>query len=255
VRLAVVVLLLAGCDRLFGFEPVPATDARGAHIDATADGVSRDAPADVLALDAALPGAKLVQQNANQNNASGLSVTLAANPTIGNMLVVIGGATCGLTGVSGGGVATWQRAAYSGVSPTISVYYGVSDGSSASVHLAPQCTTLTWGLVTEWSGLATANTIDTKTESGAAAGAMGTGFINDAVNPTSAPDLLIFGVSCYGTIGPPAASWTQLQQVVASSTVTQRAWYEPVATAGQYVVDVGYTNDWDSALVAFRIGP
>ena len=32
-----VVLLLAGCDRLFGFEPVPATDAAGPHIDAAAD--------------------------------------------------------------------------------------------------------------------------------------------------------------------------------------------------------------------------
>jgi len=249
-----VVLLLAGCDRLFGFASVPATDAHGSQIDAAGDGASHDAPTDALALDGRRPDAMLVQQTARENNGNGLAITLTAMPTPGNMLVVIGGATCGLIGVSGGGVTTWQQAAYSGVSPTISVYYGVTDGTSATLLLAPQCTTMTWGLVTEWSGLAPVNALDTKTEAGQQAGPNGAGFINDAVNTTSAPDLLIFGVACYGSIGPPA-TWTELDEVVASSTITQRAWYERAPTVGQYAVDVPYTDDWDSALVAFRIGP
>lgn len=247
------VLLLAGCDRLFGFAPVPATDAHAPRLDAAGD--ARDAPSDVLTTDARPPSAVLVQQRTNQNSASGLDVTLAARPTSGDTLVLIGGASCGLSGVSGGGVPTWQRAAYSGVSPTISVYYGVSDGSFATVHLTPQCTAITWGLVTEWSGLAATNTVDMHTETGMAGGPTTTGFINMAVNTSSAPDLLIFGVACYGTIGPPAASWTPLSQVVAGAMITQRAWYEPAPATQQYVVDVPYTDDWDAALVAFRIGP
>ena len=230
--------MLAGCDRVFQLDHVPATDAP--IVDATADG--------------AAPAALLVQQIANANNATGLDVTLPAKPAPGNTLVVIAGAECGLSNISGGDVATWQLAAYSGVSPTFSIFFGVTDGGSMTVHLTPQCSSKTWGLVTEWSGLAAVNALDVHANMGMS-GSGSSGTIHLSVTTTSAPDLLVFGAACYGAIGNATPEWTELHEVVASATITQRAWYQLVPSTAPYAINVSYANEYDSGLATFRTGP
>jgi hypothetical protein len=243
-------LLLAGCQRLFQLQPVPASDANG-PVDVAADSDSLP-PLDVAGADGTRGiGPALVQQTTNETNGTGLDVALPASPANGNVLVLVGGAECGLTGVSGGGVASWQQAAYSGDSPTDAIYFGVTDGSPASVHLTPQCSAKTWGLLTEWRGLATMNTLDDHNNFGMA-GTNNSGTLDIAVDPTAAPDLLVFGIACYGATGDAASPWVELDEVTASATITQRAWYQLAPSPGQYHAVVTYSNEYDSTIVAFR---
>jgi hypothetical protein len=242
-------VLLAGCQHLFDLREVHG-DAQIA-VDGNDAAGSADASGDALIGDAAGATAHLIQQITNQADSTSLDVTFTTVPAAGHTLVLIGGAECGLAAVSGGAV-TWTLAAYHGSSPTVSVFYGMADGFTSSVHLVPNCTTAKiWGLVTEWTGVAGTNAADMKSENGGT-GTNNAGFINMAVNTSVAPELLVFGVSCYGTIGNAAPPWTALQPVNAASTITQRAWYQVAPTQSQYTVTVQYTNEWDAVLVGLE---
>ncbi|HEY5924137.1 MAG TPA: hypothetical protein VIV11_20800, partial [Kofleriaceae bacterium] len=117
-----------------------------------------DAP---LATDDALPDAPplpmavLVQQ-ANGFSANGgmVSATLPALPTSGNVLVMVGAAISGsLTSVTGGG-ATWTRATSSLINSNVEVWFGVTNGSSATVTVNRTLSISSiWLVVFEWQGL------------------------------------------------------------------------------------------------------
>ena len=247
-RFGALLLLLGGCQRLFDLRSVPDVDAPRAA-DAGGDGSA--APPDD-----APPGVALVQHRAvGSTTTSSLSITLQAQPTAGDVLVVFGGAENGISTIAGGGVTTWQSAASSGVSPTIYVWYGITDGSSRSVTMVMNSSAKAWGDVAEWSRLDTANPFDTQTAMGMAAGSASSGTIDLQVTTTAAPDLLVFGVSCYGGVGTPAGMWTTLDTVGAAATVTLYTWYQVANTAGAEAATASFTNDWDAALVAFHALP
>src|SRR5690348_11701447 len=112
-RLAVL-LLLAGCDKLLSLGDI--------H-------VPIDAP----------PGP--VQQ---VTNFSVITTTLAASlpqqPVAGNLLVMVGATPANaLSSVTGGG-AQWQRGTLATANINVEIWYGITDGSSATVTIAcPTC--------------------------------------------------------------------------------------------------------------------
>jgi hypothetical protein len=245
-----VLLLLAGCQNLFGLRSVPTSDGHAAA-DAARDAAmgSADAPADaIVVLDAIKPLPSLVQQASSSNDGIGLDVTMQSRPNTGDTLIVVGGATCGLATISGGGVAVWQLVADSEVSPTNMLMVGVTDGSSSSLHLVPKCTTQTWGLVSEWTSLA-AVPADASNHQGMVTSVAGT--LDIAVTEPNAPDLLVLGVSSYGALGSPSAAWTEMDPIMAGS-ITQRTWYQLAAATGQHTADVSINSDYDATIAAFR---
>ena len=228
-RVAMVVLL-AGCDAVLGLD----------HVKPNPDAAFLDAPP-----------AMLVQQETATTNATTLTATLPNPPARDDMLVMIGGAEAGVSTVSGGGVANWQVAEHSGVSPSITIWYGVTDGSSATVTLKAFNTGAFWVLVTEWSNLQAINTVDASARDGRGGGATITGNIQLAMTTASAPDLVIFAAACYGPLGNPTGPWLELQ-TAASASAVQRSWYQLVGAPGPQSASVTYMNEWDAALVGLR---
>jgi hypothetical protein len=224
----VALVLVAGCESLFGVTAPTAIDAGG---------------------DARPVSPVLVQQmTASSASATSLAVTLPNRPAAQDVLVMIGGSPFGVTSVTGGGV-TWQVAGYSGVSPTQTIWYGVTDGSSATVVLAAAMQSDMWVDLTEWRGLDASLPIDGTAHNGGSGGTI-TGPLDLAITTQHGPDLLVFAASCFGTITTPPGSWTDLATVVAG-TITQTAWYAVAGTAGAQAVHSTYRNEWDAVLVAF----
>src|SRR4051812_31191575 len=116
------------------------------------------AGSDVLPLDASVEVVALVQQVTGYapNSNAPLAATLPSLPAAGHLLVMIGAAEHGgLTSVTGGGVATWTRATRSLSNTNVEVWFGVTDGSSATVTVTfPAFGLPMWLAVTEWSGMA-----------------------------------------------------------------------------------------------------
>jgi hypothetical protein len=203
--------------------------------------------------DASLP--MLVQEMTAWNEgASSLSITLPSVPASQHVLVLIGGAEGGVGSVTGGGV-NWQTAAYSSASPSIHIWFGVTDGSSAVVTLATTNvgTDRAWLDLTEWSGLAPVNTLDAHANNGMGGGGI-TGTIDLQLSTSGAPELLVFAVSCYGVIGSEDASWTSFVPV-GTGSVGQEAWHKIADVAGLQTAQTTYTSGWDAALAAFHTMP
>jgi hypothetical protein len=229
------IVLGTGCDRLFSIQ----------HVDP-------DAPA---------PTTDLVQQQtAADPNEWMISATLPALPTNGNLLVVIGATDrYNLASPSGGGVATWTLAALSSTHANVEIWYGVSDGSSATVTINCGCPTTTLGnmrlSVSEWQGLAASNAAEVGSD---AAGSSKPGAATiPAITTLDRPDLLIFGVSVVGTIAADAAgsgTWTALDPITVAPVI-QSHWYQLVAEPGSYAASVMVNGDWDAAIAAFRALP
>lgn len=145
----------------------PATDTCELHAIDIDAGTRLDAAIDARRPPDAAPDAAtsptLVQQAGNSAaSAPTISATLPAVPAAGDVLVMIGGNPQGaLTSVTGGGVATWTRAARSTANANVEVWYGVTDGSNAvvTIMLAGSASSMSI-VVAEWSGLATTNTLD-----------------------------------------------------------------------------------------------
>lgn len=234
-----------------------AVDA-GAHDATPIDGRPADASLDAaIAIDAPAPGAVLVQQKARERTASStLATTLDAPPLAGHTLVMIGGGPVApLVGVSGGGIATWRRAAFSPVAANVEIWYGVTDGSSSTVTITAEsaASSLTM-LVTEWSGLATTLALD-----GASANADTTTTASAGqISTTNAPDLVLFAVASFtpNTFGTPAGFTALMPLAGAQTGVNQAAWYRQVATSGTVSPTVSVTStEWDACLVALKLAP
>jgi hypothetical protein len=228
-----------------------AIDAPAAPQDAAPD-VAVDAPM----IDAPLPTAQLVQQNVNYAAlGQQVSVVLANLPQAGDVLVFVGGCPQNnLDSVSGGGVTTWTRGAFSRVNANVEIWYGVTDGTSATVTAKlSTCVGPIQGHASEWSGL-------TATPSDGGHATAGTTSPADpgAVTTTHARDLLIFGVAddAPNTFGNPApGTWTALE-APSGMYIMQGEWFEVVPAAGTYDPHVSETaHSWDAALVALQIAP
>jgi hypothetical protein len=221
-----------------------------ADLDAsTADAPSADAPPS--------RAPRLVQQATAGATSGEPTITLLRSPTAGSVLVVAAGAgQAPLDGISGGGVTTWHPATASAVDCNEEIWYGTTDGSSASVtlRLANNVRAI-FGSVTEWSGLAPANTLDIATAtSGASSPATTRPFTT-----RHASDLLFFSASTispvtWGTVTP--GPWTALL-VVNGGECAQAAWYRFVTAADSYTPSVTESGSfaWDAAAAAFIVSP
>ena len=205
-------------------------DASGVDgADPPADAVA-DAPADARP-DASAPTAAVVQQQtAYAASAAMLSVTLPTPPAAGNLLVMIGGTPSGsLDMVSGG--ATWTRATFSVTNSNIEVWYGVADGTTATVTIRrTSSTSAMWISASEWSGLATSAVLEGATGDDGVTTTVSAGML-DISNP---PALLVFAASAFapGVWGTPTpAGWTALAPIDGAA-VTQRAWFRVTPSAG-----------------------
>lgn len=215
---------------------------RDAAIDATPDAPT-DAPSTPM----------LVQQvKTTADAAATLSATLAA-PVAGHVLVMIGGGPAAPIGTVTGGGATWTSAAGSYVNSNEEIWFGVTDGSNRTVTITiPNTAGPIFMLVSEWSGLAIANTLDIGNVANGVTSPASAGSIT-----THARDLVLFGVSAFvpETFGTPSpGSWTALTPIAATSVV-QSAWYQ-LAPPGTYAPQITTTGTpWDAAITALRVAP
>lgn len=226
--------------------------------DAAVDDGTADAEPDAridAPIDAPPATAELVQQNVGYAaTGNQLPILLANLPAAGNVLVFVGGCpSARLDSVAGGG-ATWVRGTYSDVHMNVEAWYGITDGTSATVTASlAGCSGPFWGAVTEWSGLAAApGDIATSAD----------GVMSPAdpgpLTTTHASDLLIFAVTDPGPnlFGMPApGTWTALQNPI-GLFVKQASWYRIVSTTGTYDVQVSETaHQWDAVMIALKIAP
>ena len=225
-----------------------------ARIDAPTDAIAAiDAPPDAPPA----PTATLVQQVTSKVLSSDmLSATLPAAPAAGHVLIMVGDSPqAEIVSVTGGGVATWTRAAIASMDCNSEIWFGVTDGSSSTVTISdPNTTQEDWMNLSEWSGLSTTLTLDNAiamsgTTSPASAGTLLTGH---------AHDLVIFTVSdntpnTYGTPGP--GTWTAMTPVEVANC-GQVDYYAIVNATGTYAPAISVTTlTWDAAIAAFRIAP
>jgi hypothetical protein len=209
------------------------------------------APGD--ASDAAVTAVRLEQQgSAFLGQATTLTIDLPNAPRAGDLLVFTGaGNSDSLASVTGGGT-TWSLAARSDANANVEIWYGITDGSSATVTIAlPTNNSPMWGVVSEWSGMATVNVMD---------GAAATSGLNSpasagGITTQNAHDLIVFAVAdgTPNTFGDPApGAWTALDSIDRQQLV-QHAWYQVVTTATAYDPAVSETNGgWDAAVAALR---
>jgi hypothetical protein len=220
-----------------------------APTDPSTDGAI-DAPPDAATM------AMLVQQTTNYaTSAAMLSATLATTPASGSVLVMIGATPSGgLTSVTGAG-ATWTRATQSLMNSNVEIWFGVTNGSSATVtvartnNVAPM-----WLAVSEWSGLSTTSTVDKAASTYGSGNPVSAGSIQTA----NARDVIIFAATAYtpNTYGVPSpGTWTPMTGI-AGQTNTQSAWYRVESATGTFAPQVTQTGGfWEAAIVALRIAP
>jgi hypothetical protein len=177
-----------------------------------------------------------------------------ADAAPGHLLVMIGAATHGpIDGISGGGV-TWTRATSSTIITNIEIWFGITDGSSSTISMtmATNGNRSIWLVVTEWSGMATANILDVAQASSGISSPAATG----GVTTTNAHDLIIFGIAdgAPSTIGTPIpGNWTGLVGN-SNAAVVQLEWYAIESATGTLNPHVSETaNMWDAAIAAFRL--
>jgi len=249
-----VALATAACGRV-GFDTVQSgRDTPDAGIDATSDPVGTGQP------DAGPAGIALIQQTTGSKpSATSASATLPRPTVPGDLLVVVGGDDGGLmSGVTGGGVASWSRATASDKHANIEIWYGVvTTASSSAVTLASDATGNARLNVTEWSGLVPrqADVLD------AAAAQPGTADKATApsITTTHAGDLIVFAVSDYDPNSfevPKDGSWSTMTSVDLVGHYTESSWFQIVSAAGAVQPRVDQTaNNWEAGIAAFKIAP
>jgi hypothetical protein len=216
-----------------------------ATIDASSDGALPDAP----------PNAPALQQQITNYaaTAASLSATLPAAPTSGRVLVMIGATPSGgLTSVTGGG-ASWTLATRSLTNANIELWYGVSDGSSATVTIArTNNTSNMWLVVSEWSGLTTPVVLDGAISTFGTTSPASAGSIS-----TTGATLVLFAAANGGsnTFGAPTpGTWTAMTGITGVNM--QNEWYRVAPSPGTFAPAVTETaNAWDAAIAAFRFEP
>jgi hypothetical protein len=193
---------------------------------------------------------RLVQEMTSFNEgATSLSVSLPALPESQHLLLLIGGAEGGVLSPTGGGV-TWQTAAFSSTSSGLTIWFGITDGSSATVTLPTTNTSpidRTWLDLSEWSGLATANELDGHDSAGSNAAAA----VDLKLATAAAPDLLVFAVVTYTPSPGLDASWTS-DTAIGTGSVAQAMWHKVVTTAGMQEVQTATAGQYDAGFAAFR---
>lgn len=223
-RLAAVVVVLAGCDRLFELKAFE-------HVDGGSSS-----------------SITLVQQNTSAAKAATmLSATLPGMPAPGNLLLMIGAAQTDALMTPTGGAPQWRNAARSQISDNVEIWYGVSDGSSATVSIAattsgPMCMS-----VSEWSGVA--NMLDTENAMHGGAGTVTAG----PITTIDAPDLIVFAVGGYASIRTTVtedARWMPLEAPATLSGV-QLEWYRIASTPVTSQPTTETTDSWDAVIAAF----
>jgi hypothetical protein len=251
-------MLLAGC-----FNPRPASGIACSDSGDCPDGLVCSANACVgsVSPDGAAPqdstglvAPALVQQiTTSVDHGATLSATLPAMPAAGNALVMIGANEHDvLTSVTGGG-ATWAIAAGSAQNANVELWFGISDGSSATVTIdcATDCDPQpSWISLSEWSGLATSNLLDIAiADNGLDSPARTSG-----VTTTGAHDLLVVAAADLqpNNFGEPMpGTWRPLTPIV-TAAIAQSAWYA-VVPPGTYTPTVSETgNNWDAVLVGLH---
>ncbi|MBV8759705.1 MAG: hypothetical protein JO257_20620 [Deltaproteobacteria bacterium] len=238
------------CERSASEIDAPRPPDDGPLVDAMPDAAhSPDAPA---------PTAQLVQQAVNHADADTLTITLPAAPTAGDVLVFVGGDVHSeldaATGVTGGGVTTWNRATFSAINANVEIWYGVTNGTARDIvlHGVTGDTHPIFGNVSEWSGLLTSNLVD----AAHAAHALVSPADPGAITTTYAHDLVVLGVNDFGpnTYGTPApGTWTALTAI--NADITLAGWYR-IVTPSTIDPSVSETDhEWDAAIAAFRVAP
>jgi len=243
------VLLLAGCDRVFGLT----RDATDAATDAVTVDTIGDGPS---------TGVALVRHiTAQALSTKSLPADLGVLPAKDHLLVIVGAAaTAPLLRPTGGGVPTWKLAAQSVIEQNVEIWYGVTDGSSSAVTIV--CNSMCdnnvgpmWMSLSEWSGLATAAPLGPmNAATGTASGGMPGTASAGSITTIDAPNLLVFGVSDSSDISPVVTDWTVLDGIMVDSVV-QRAWYRVATTIGPYAPGTTVTSAWDAAIAAFHPAP
>ena len=214
-----------------------------------------DAPRDAMVIPDAALGPMLVQQAIGYvalGNAA--SATLPAMPGSGHLLVMIGSCTSGGVSVSGGG-ATWSVATSSLTNSNEEIYFGVTNGTSATVTItlaSANAPVFVW--VGEWSGAQTVNILDKARSTSGSTSPASAG----SIAPANAKDLVLFAASAYSpnTFGTPAPeTWTPLTGIT-QNEITQREWYLVQSAAMSHAPAVPLDNPgagWDAAIAAFRL--
>ena len=206
----------------------------------------------------AAPTVPLLVQEQTRFATSGaqLTVTFPNAPADGNMLVMIGAANSGaLTTVTGGGVASWARAASAASNANIEIWYGVTDGTQGTIAISRTGNGLAiWLSVTEWSGLATTSSLDKAVASSGTTTTASAG----TITTTTERDLLFFAVAdenagLFGT--PTQGPWSPLA-ALSGAAIRQAAWHRVVSATDSYAPAVSTSGaNWDAAVVALRIAP
>jgi hypothetical protein len=196
----------------------------------------------------------LVQQaTATATTGSPLSVSLAVAPQRGDLLVMVGAAVnSALAAVTGGGVASWTRAARSTAHTNVEIWYGVTSGATSPISIELTGNTgKIWMNVNEWSG--TAGTLD---DAAAMAGSATTATV-PAIMTTAVDELVIFAVANQPgtTAGSPTPdAWLDLVPI--TSPVVQNAWFGLATATATYAPTVPVSGgQWDAAIAAFTTAP
>lgn len=222
----------------------------------TSDAPPADSP---LPIDAPVPTARLVQQATAHADGDTLTITLPQAPAAGDVLVFIGGDVHAeldaSTGVVGGAVVSWKRAAFSVINANVEIWYGVTFGSTRDIviHGVVGDTHPIFGNVSEWSGLVTSGTmLDGANANDGLASPADPG----AITTTNAHDLAFLGVNdlspnTYGT--PTSGTWHALTGI--SADISLGAWYQVVAPSSLHPTVTETDHEWDAALAALKIAP
>jgi hypothetical protein len=222
-------------------------------IDARVD-APRDAPVDA----STPPGARLVEQAVGHVDGDTLVISLPALPTTGDVLVFIGAAVHAQldanAGVTGGGVTTWTRAAFSDINSNAEIWYGVTDGASKDIviHGVVGDTHPMFGNVSEWGGLVTPPTLDGTTANDGLVSPADPG----SITTTFAHDIVFMGVGDFvpNTFGTPTpGTWVALMGV--NADIALGAWYHLVGPTTVHSTVTETAHQWDAVVAAFKVAP
>jgi hypothetical protein len=201
------------------------------------------------------------QDKTNSNgNANTLQVILPSLPLANNLLVMVGAMVNGPLSTPTGGGATWSKATASYTWTNVEIWYGITDGSSATVNISSTAAAGNiWMQVSEWSGMTTGSVLDTAAAGTGTSGTSPASASAPSITTTQANDLLIFGVSTYTSetfVGTPApGTWTPMAAVAASGD-EQAEWYRVVSATGAYQPAISISGPvtirWDAAIAAFK---
>jgi Tfp pilus assembly protein PilX len=215
-------------------------------------------------------GAPTLRQQTTGAGANPVTLTLGSLPQANNLLILVGGNNFGLDfpgGVTGGGVTSWSRATIKNNNSDAEIWYGITNGSSATVTLHGAAGAhLPWGNLSEWSGMnQTQGSVLDVTAIGT--GTTATATTTPGITTTNANDLIIFDVGAnvsgcvtfcvnWGT-GPTPGTWTPMTGVYSNDPGPneQKSWYSIVSTAGAYNPSQtigGGGGWWDAAMAAFK---